>query len=124
VEPTKAEKKADRKIAPSLMANLPFHEQRLAQEEFFDEKDPGFKHMYQREETSAQELADKNLEVVQADGKPVRHGGDVLCRMKKVNWDARKGAESQMSMSAVKRIVKDERTLTKTANPVQPKIKE
>lgn len=117
----------ERKEAPELEENLDvFNDDRKAQLERLDAKDPEMVHSYQSGRVTESELMNKGQEVVRTeDGKPLMHGEDIVVRQARKLFQKRRVIEEARSLKTAEAMRKGkEETLKRVASPVTPKKKD
>jgi hypothetical protein len=119
----KVEVKSKRKPAPDVHISEDWADERLKIEEAYDLSDSGSKHIWVPAEAKPEVLTSRNAEVVEKDGKPIRWGGDFLCRIPRESFDRKRKRESDMSESVVRRLYGERKAedMIKFASPKVPK---
>lgn len=112
-----------RKTAPDVKVSVKFVCERKALADKYNEANPEFAHVYQAGDVSQETLTSKGMEIVKdADGIPVKHGADVLCRKSKEVFEAEMNSAAAESEKLMLKLADgNRRKVVKFRDPVRPK---
>jgi hypothetical protein len=112
--------KSGRVAAPNIHIESPHGDERFAQTAELDERNPEWTHVYQSADIDARTLRAKNMEVVAGEnGEPLRHRGDVVCRIKRELFEKPLKRDGLLSRKQIKE-VNGGKDLTKFAAAKSP----
>jgi len=107
--------------APAVSIESPHYDERYEQVARLDEADPAYVHVYQPGGITPEQLAAKRMEVVMdGNGEPLRHRGDIVCRTDRKAFEAPLRRESLMSRKQMKEVQGVDRT--QIASPKAPMV--
>ena len=90
-----------------------------------DKKSPEFIHSYQSGHITQEELSRKGQEIVKNDdGTPIKHEGDLVVRVSRERFLAKRARESAESLRSASRVVKDPKKIMFKSSPVEVKPKQ
>lgn len=114
-----------RKTAPDIqVSDDPFVDQRAETVQQLDASDPEHVHSYVLGTSDREDLSRRGLEVVEGkDGKPLRHGMDIVVRQSKERFEKRRRLEEERSAVVADKIIGKEHS-RKTPQAKKPKPKD